>query len=75
MGMPLAPRPDAGGSIVRFVFQVAVEIERTEGKFATRDEISSEIVEALEGADIGTFVGENDGQYEVTDWSVTDISG
>lgn len=72
MGMPLAPCPDGG--IVRFTFEVSVEVERTEGKFATREEISNEIVEALEGADIQTFTGENDGQYEVTDWSVTDTS-
>jgi hypothetical protein len=60
---------------MRFVFQVEVEMERTEGKFATREEISNEIVEALEGADIQSFTGENDGQYEVTEWAVADISG
>lgn len=55
---------------MHFKIIVEVEAERTEGKFATRDEIEAQIIEAIESADPGTFEGENGGQYEVTDWSV-----
>jgi len=55
---------------MQFTIKVNVNVERTEGKFATRDEIEAQIVEAIESADPGTFEGENGGQYEVNDWSV-----
>ena len=57
---------------MRFVFQVEVEVERTEGKFASRDEISEQITDALEAADYGQWEGDNGGQYETTDWSVSE---
>jgi hypothetical protein len=53
-----------------FHFTVHVTIERTEGKFATKDELQEQIIEALESANPGAITGENDGEYEVTDWEV-----
>lgn len=53
-----------------FVFTVTVDVERTEGKFATREEIAEQIAEALESADPGDFTGENGGEYQVANWSV-----
>jgi len=51
----------------RFTFTVNVTAERTEGKFATRDELQEQIQEALEGADPSQLDGENGGVYEVTE--------
>lgn len=58
---------------MRFVFEVSVEVARSEGKFAGREEISDQILEALEGADPGSYDGEAGGMYETTDWSVSEI--
>lgn len=58
---------------MRFTFTVEVEVERVEGKFASRDEIADVIAEALGEANpenidgIGTDGG---GEYEVTLWEV-----
>jgi hypothetical protein len=59
---------------MRFTFTVEVEVQRNEGKFATRDELAEQLREAIEGADPGSLEGENGGQYETTDWSVNDTS-
>jgi hypothetical protein len=55
---------------MRYVFLVTVEVERSEGKFATRDEIGEQIAEALTDADPGDLTGENGGAYTVTMWEV-----
>lgn len=59
---------------MRFVFQVEVEVERTEGKFATRDELAEQLMEELEGADPGDLEGDSGGEYEVTSFEVSDVS-
>jgi hypothetical protein len=55
---------------VRFEFLVAVELERSQGRFATRDEMQDQIIEAIEGADPGSLTGDNDGEYDVVAWDV-----
>lgn len=57
---------------MRFLFEVTVEVEREEGKFASRDELSQLIIEALEGADPGQLDGDNGGVYNTIDWSVNE---
>jgi hypothetical protein len=54
-----------------FVFIVTVEVEREEGRFASRDELQEQIVEALESADPQTVEGGNGGVYNVVTWEVT----
>ena len=59
---------------MRFTFTVEVEVERTQGKFASRDEISAAVVEMLDGADEGTVDGvgaDGDSEYEIVSWEVT----
>lgn len=56
---------------MRFTFTVEVELERSQGKFATRDEMQDQIIEALEGADPGSLTGDNEGEYDVVSWEVT----
>ena len=58
---------------MNFTFTVNVTVERTEGKFASRDDIAAQIQAALEGADEGSWTGENDGQYETSNWSVEEV--
>jgi hypothetical protein len=55
-----------------FTLTVNVSVERTEGKFATKAELTEAIIEAIEQADPGTLEGENGGQYEVTTWDVSE---
>ncbi len=54
-------------------FRVIAQVERTEGKFASRDELSEQIAEALESADPSSLSGDNGGEYEVTDWVVEPV--
>jgi hypothetical protein len=49
---------------------VQIEVERTEGKFASREELEDQIVEALEDANPQSPDGEMGGTYEVIEWSV-----
>lgn len=55
---------------MRFEYTVTVEVQRTEGKFASRDELDEQIREALASADPGQVDGENGGVYEVVEWEV-----
>ena len=55
---------------MKFTYTVSVEVERTQGKFASRDEIEEQILDALEGADPGVVSCDDGGEYEVVDWTV-----
>lgn len=55
-----------------FTFTINVEVEREEGKFASRDEIAEQIREAIESADPGSIEGEAGGSYSVVTWEVTE---
>ena len=43
---------------MRFKFTVDVEVQHTEGKFASRDDLEEKLREALEGADPGSLEGD-----------------
>lgn len=55
---------------MRFTFTVEVEVERIEGKFASREELADQIYEALAQAQLDSVEGGMGGQYEVTVWEV-----
>lgn len=57
---------------MNFSFIVNVSVDRTEGKFATKDEIREQILDALNGADPQSYDGDNGGQYETTEWDVSE---
>lgn len=57
---------------MHFTFTIEVEAERTEGKFATRDELGEQIQEELDGCNPGNLSGENGGEYEITEWEVSE---
>lgn len=52
-----------------YEFTVRVEVNKTEGKFASADAIQAELVEALEQANPDS-ISPDDSEYEVIDWSV-----
>jgi hypothetical protein len=59
--------------VTRLTYLVEVELTKTEGKFAPRDEIAEQVLEALEGADPGSVTAGFEGsEYEVTSWDVTE---
>jgi hypothetical protein len=56
-----------------FTFTVEVTLERTEGKFAARDELAEQLVEALDYANPSSVDGvgaDGTSTYEVVDWVV-----
>lgn len=53
-----------------FSMIVNVGVERTQGKFAARDELEEQIIEVLQQAEPSSLEGENGGEYEVTQWEV-----
>lgn len=58
---------------MRFDFLVSVEVERVEGKFASRDEVAEELVSALTDADPSSIDGigaDGTSSYEVSSWDV-----
>lgn len=59
---------------MRFKLTVEIEVERIEGKFASRDEIEEQLIEALESADPGSVDGvgaDGASTYETVAWEVT----
>lgn len=59
-----------------FEFKVTVTTERTEGKFAPRDEQAEQINIMLEAANEGSIDGigaDGESTYEITDWSVEEL--
>ena len=52
-----------------YEFTVKVEVEKTAGKFASRDSIEAELQQALEDADPGN-ISPDDSEYDTIDWSV-----
>ena len=59
---------------MKFTYTVEVEVERDEGKFASRDELSEQFLDAIESADPGSVEGDNGGQYSVIAWVVAETS-
>lgn len=55
---------------MNFTFMVTVDVSRQQGKFASRDDISEKIKEALDDANPGDIEGENGGEYTVDTWEV-----
>lgn len=52
---------------------IDVELERIQGKFASRSEMAEAIIDELEGADPGSIYGigaDADSDYEVVGWDV-----
>jgi hypothetical protein len=58
---------------MRFIYTVTVQVERSEGKFASRDDMGEQIRDCLEQADPGQLDGENGGIYETVEWEVVDV--
>lgn len=58
---------------MRFTFTVEVEVERIEGKFASREELADQIYEALDQAQLDSVEGDAGGQYEVTAWEIDEV--
>lgn len=57
----------------KFTFTVTVEVEREEGKFASREEMAEAIIEWLESADEGSIDGigaDAESTYTTTLWEV-----
>jgi len=59
---------------MRYSILLEVEVERTSGEFAARDEVFSEIENSLNDANPQEVKGSEGGAYEVTDWTVSDVS-
>jgi hypothetical protein len=59
---------------MRFTITVHVEIERESGKFAGREEMLDQIIDAIESANPDTLDGENEGVYNVVEWSPEEAS-
>ena len=55
---------------MRIQIMVTVELERETGKFASKDEMAEQLIEEIEGADPGSLTGENEGEYNVVEWTV-----
>lgn len=62
---------------MHFTFNVEIDVERLEGKFASRDEISSLLYDAIEGAindaDMSGLGSDGNSEYEITDSNVEEI--
>ncbi len=59
---------------MKFSFTIEVEVERDSGKFASREEISEALVEAIEGAnpDVVDGVGsDSESVYNIVEWSLS----
>lgn len=53
---------------MKFRINVTVEVEREDGKPATREELAKLIEQAIEDADPGTIETDDEATYEVQEW-------
>lgn len=53
---------------------VRIELQHSEGKFASREELAEQIIQVIEAADEGFYYGENEGSYETAGWSAEDTT-
>lgn len=58
---------------MQMTYLVTAEVERVEGKFASRDELSEQIRTELEGADPGSLDGDAGGEYSVESFEVEEV--
>lgn len=59
-----------------FEFKITITLERDQGKFAARDEMSQALMDELEGADPGGVYGigaDGASDYSVTDFTVEEL--
>lgn len=57
----------------KFTITLHVELERSEGKFASRDDMEEALTEEIESADPGYLYGlgvNGESSYEVVSWEV-----
>lgn len=54
-------------------FLVKVELDKTEGKFASRDELADQVRDELDSANPDELEGEAGGTYSVTSWEVEEV--
>lgn len=59
---------------MQFTFQVSVEAERSQGKFASKDELAEQIQQAIDDANPQSLTGDNGGEYDIVTWEVEDIT-
>lgn len=61
---------------MHFTYTVNVEVQRAykaeEGKFASRDDLGEQLLEAIESANPDGLYGENGEIYSVEKWEVTE---
>ena len=57
---------------MRFTFTVEVEVNFTSGKFAARSDIADQIISELDNCNPGSLSTDNEGEYEVADWTVSE---
>jgi hypothetical protein len=52
------------------VIMLTVEVERLNGPFASRDELTEQVRDSVENADPGSLFSEAGSEYEVVSWGV-----
>jgi hypothetical protein len=61
---------------MKFKFEIEIEVDRVQGKFASREDIVEQIEGWLEGANEGEVSGvgaDGESEYEVVDYSVSEV--
>lgn len=55
-------------------YKIIATLDHVSGKFASKEEISSQILDELENLSIGILEGDNGGEYEITGWEITELA-
>lgn len=58
---------------MKVTLTVEVVLERTQGKFAPKEEVAEALAEEIDNADPGSICGvgaDGDSDYEITEWEV-----
>lgn len=58
---------------MKFKITLEVEVNRVQGKFASRDEIGELLQEAIQEADPSSLTTGEDAEYETVSWEVTEV--
>lgn len=58
---------------MRFLVTVEVTLRHSTGKFASREDLSERIIEAVGECDPGTIDTDDGGEYEVEAWEAVEV--
>lgn len=57
---------------MKLVFKLEVEVERIRGKFASREDLATAIIDEVDGQNPGSVTTDSDAEYDIVEWFISE---